>query len=388
MALNERLFIDLVGAVAPELRIRETPFPHISYQEAMARYGSDKPDLRFGLELQDLAGVLEGTAFRVFASVLAAGGQVKAVVAPQSFSRREVDELEALMKELGAAGLAWLSREAGGEHRGSVAKALSSAEQEAIFEQTGAQAGHTVFMVAGKPALVAKCLGRLRQELARRLNLIPEGELCFAWLVEPPLFEWNEDQGRWDSVHHPFTAPDPRDLVLLDQDPGRVRAMAYDIVCNGYELGGGSIRIHDRAVQQRVFALLGLSAEQTEAQFGHLLRAFDFGAPPHGGIAWGLDRTVAILAGETNIREVIAFPKSLSASKTCTSSAFAWPRPAHRTQRRLRPSRPERFDRFPLSAFPFLENTERQHEAVGFGLPVGSGPGSGPGASGRAGGLG
>ncbi len=325
MGLNERLFIDLVQAVAPELRIRRTPFPHISYQEAMDRYGSDKPDLRFGLELQDLGGVLEGTAFRVFASVLAQGGQVKAVVAPEGFSRREVDELESLMKELGAAGLAWLSREAGGEHRGSVAKALSAAEQEAIFQRTGAEPGQTVFMVAGKPALVAKCLGRLRQELARRLNLIPEGELCFAWLVEPPLFEWNEDQERWDSVHHPFTAPDPRDLGLLDTDPGRVRALAYDIVCNGYELGGGSIRIHDRAVQQRVFALLGLSAEQTEAQFGHLLRAFDFGAPPHGGIAWGLDRTVAILAGETNIREVIAFPKSLSAVDLLTGAPSSVP---------------------------------------------------------------
>jgi aspartyl-tRNA synthetase len=325
MAINERLFLDLVRSVTPELRIRETPFPHISYRDAMERYGSDKPDMRFGLELVDLAPALVDTGFRVFASILAEGGRVKAVTAPQTFTRREIDELEALMKELGAAGLAWLTCEAGGEHRGSVAKALGTDEQGAIVSLAGAEPGHTVFIVAGKAALVAKCLGRLRQELARRLNLIPEGELCFAWLVEPPLFEWNEDQGRWDSVHHPFTAPDPRDLALLDSDPGQVRAMAYDIICNGYELGGGSIRIHDRAIQQRVFALLGLSAEQTEAQFGHLLRAFDFGAPPHGGIAWGLDRTVAILAGETNIREVIAFPKSLSAVDLLTGAPSSVP---------------------------------------------------------------
>ena len=325
MALNERLFLDLVKSVTPELRIRQEPFPHISFHEAMERYGSDKPDMRFGLELTDLAPALAATAFRVFASTLADGGRVKAVAAPQTFTRREIDELEALMKELGAAGLAWLTREAGGESRGSVAKALTAEEQGAIFELTGAQPGHTVFIVAGHAALVAKCLGRLRQDLARRLNLIPEGELCFAWLVEPPLFEWNEDQGRWNSVHHPFTAPDPRDLALLDSDPGQVRAMAYDVICNGYELGGGSIRIHDRAIQQRVFALLGLSAEQTESQFGHLLRAFDFGAPPHGGIAWGLDRTVAILAGESNIREVIAFPKSLSAVDLLTGAPSSVP---------------------------------------------------------------
>jgi len=320
MSLNERLFIALVGAVAPRLKIRQIPFPHITYGDAMERYGSDKPDMRFGLELVDLAPALANTEFRVFAGTLASGGRVKAVAAPQGFTRREVDEFTALMRELGAEGLAWLTFAEEGEHRGSVARALSAEEQGAIRSLTGAEAGHTVFIVAGSADLVAKCLGRLRQELARRLDIIPADELFFAWLVEPPLFEWNSGEARWDSVHHPFTAPDPRDEGKLAGDPGNVRALAYDIICNGYELGGGSIRIHRTAIQEQVFSLLGLSEAQTQAQFGHLLRAFEFGAPPHGGIAWGLDRTVAILAGESNIREVIAFPKSLSAVDLLTGA--------------------------------------------------------------------
>lgn len=320
MALNEDLFIDLAGAVAPHLRVREVPFPHITFADAMERYGTDKPDIRFGLELVDIGPDVAGSDFRVFADTVARGGRVKAIAVPAQFTRREIDGFEAYVKGLGAAGLAWLAFDAGGAVRGSVARALAAPEVAAIRDRTGASEGGTLFIVAGDAPVVALALGRLRGELGRHLGLIDPGELAFLWLVEPPLFEWNAGEARWDSVHHPFTSAVPEDLPLLDTDPGRIRAQAYDVVCNGYELGGGSIRIHARDVQARVFALLGLSDEQTQAQFGHLLTAFEFGAPPHGGIAWGIDRTVAILAGETNIREVIAFPKSLSAVDLLTGA--------------------------------------------------------------------
>jgi len=320
MALNEALFIDLARSVTPHLRIREVPFPHITFHDAMERYGTDKPDIRFGLELVDIGPDVAGSGFRVFRDTVAGGGRVKAIAAPATFTRREVDELEALVRSHGAAGLAWLALDDGGAARGSVARLLAEDEIAAIASRAGAGPGTTLFIVAGDGAAVARSLDRLRAELGQRLGLIPPGELAFLWLTDPPLFEWNNPEGRWDSVHHPFTSAHPDDMALLESDPGAVRARAYDVVCNGYELGGGSIRIHDRDVQAKIFALLGLSAEQTQAQFGHLLTAFEFGAPPHGGIAWGIDRTVAILAGETNIREVIAFPKSLSAVDLMTGA--------------------------------------------------------------------
>lgn len=320
MALNEALFVELVRAVAPDLRIRELPFPHMRYDDAMERYGCDKPDLRFGLELVDIGPAVAASGFRVFAETIARGGRVKAIAAPHIFTRREIDELEALVRSHGAAGLAWLAFDLGGEVRGSVAKQLATGEIAAIRESAAAAEGSTVLIVAGDGPVVARSLDRLRADLGRRLDLIPEGELAFMWLIDPPLFEWNAGEARWDSVHHPFTSAHPDDLPKLEGDPGAVRALAYDVVCNGYELGGGSIRIHTREVQNTVFRLLGLSDEQTRAQFGHLLTAFEYGAPPHGGIAWGIDRTVAILAGESNIREVIAFPKSLSAVDLMTGA--------------------------------------------------------------------
>jgi aspartyl-tRNA synthetase len=320
MALTERLLIELCAEVMPERPLQTTPFPRMAYAEAMERYGSDKPDLRFGLELVDVGPVLAESEFRVFADTIAGGGRVKVIAVPQSFSRREIDELEALMKSLGARGLAWLAWDEAGEPRGSVARFLSPAEIAGMAERAGASPTDTLFIVAGDDALVAKCLGRLRLEMGQRLGLIDESVLAFLWIIEPPVFELNPEEERWDSVHHPFTAPDPRDLAALEADPGAVRALAYDVVLNGYEIGGGSIRIHDRAVQTKVFELLGLSDEQTQAQFGHLLTAFDYGAPPHGGIAWGLDRLVAIFAGESNIRDVIAFPKSLKAIDLLTGA--------------------------------------------------------------------
>jgi aspartyl-tRNA synthetase len=277
----------------------------------MERFGNDKPDLRFGMELVDIGPDVAGSEFRVFATTVAAGGRVKAIAAPASFTRREIDELEAFVRELGAAGLAWLAFEDGGV-RGSVARFLSEAEIAAVRARTGAEDGTTAFIVAGDDALVARCLGRLRNELGRRLDLAAPDVVAFCWIVEPPLFEWDDDAERWDSIHHPFTAPLAADLDRLASEPGAVRARAYDIVANGYEIGGGSIRIHDSEIQAQVFELLGLSGEEIEAQFGHLIDAFRYGAPPHGGIAWGFDRAVAILAGEANIREVIAFPKALS----------------------------------------------------------------------------
>jgi aspartyl-tRNA synthetase len=249
----------------------------------------------------------------VFASTVEGGGCVRAIAAGALFSRREIEELEAHAKSNGAAGLAWLAYE-GAEVRGSVARFLSEAETTRIAELTEAGEGHTVLMVAGAPDMVATCLGRLRPELARRLDLIPSGVIAWCWIVDPPLFDWSTDQERWDPAHHPFTAPMVEDEALLLTDPGRVRAQAYDLIGNGYELAGGSIRIHRRDIQERVFDAIGLSRDEAQRKFGHLLEAFELGAPPHGGIAYGFDRAVMVLAEESTIREVIAFPKTLTGS--------------------------------------------------------------------------
>jgi aspartyl-tRNA synthetase len=319
MALNEALLIALAQSVTPHLRIREMPFPRLTFAESMARFGNDRPDMRFGVELVDLRAEVAGSGFQVFADTVSSGGQVKAIAVPKLFSRSEIDGLEGFVRERGAAGLIWLSFEAE-QVRGSAARFLSEAEVAVIRERTGAVPGTTVLIVAGAAAVVAASLGELRLEVGRRLDLIPADEMAFCWIVDPPLFEWNDGEGRWDSMHHPFTAPQLRDLAKLATDPGSVRARAYDIVCNGNELGGGSIRIHERSVQSVVFGLLGMSEEQATSQFGHLLEAFEYGAPPHGGIAWGFDRVVMVLAGEKSIREVIAFPKTLAGVDPMTNS--------------------------------------------------------------------
>jgi len=293
-----------------------TPFPRMTYDEMMARYGSDKPDLRYGMELADLGEVFAGTGFRAFASVLAEGGIVKGIAAPggAELSRKELDDLVQVVRARGAAGLVWIVVESDGV-RSPVEKHLSAEEVDGVRTATGAGPGDLVLIVADTPDRTNVALDGLRRHLAARLDLIPEGEWAFCWLVDPPLFEWSDDEGKWVSAHHPFTAPATPDLK-----PETATSRGYDLVLNGYEAGGGSIRIHDPAVQHRVFEVLGLSDEEIQEKFGHLLTAFRYGVPPHGGIAMGIDRIVMLMAGKDTIRDVTAFPKAQSGADPLTGA--------------------------------------------------------------------
>lgn len=311
----ERLFTAMVPAVVPH-KHTISPFPRLTYTEAVERYGSDKPDLRYGLELVNLTPLLANSAFGLFSSAAQSGGQIKAICIPgvAGYSRKQIDEVSEIAKQNGAKGLLWAALPAdGAELRSSFAKQIDPSEMQAILVACNAQASDMVVIVADSHKVVTAVLDKIRREFASRLNLADPNLLKFAWIVDFPLLEWNDGENRWDAAHHPFTAPLDSDVALMDSDPGKVRAKAYDLVLNGYEVASGSIRIHQRDVQQKLFDLLGISRETSLLQFGHMLEAFEFGAPPHGGIAPGIDRIAMILADEATIREVVAFPKTQQA---------------------------------------------------------------------------
>jgi aspartyl-tRNA synthetase len=316
LAVVESLYVQLIETLGSK-PILTRPFPVLTYAEAIEKYGTDKPDLRFGLPLVDLSDLAVGSGFGVFADAVAAGGQVKAVVAPgcAGFSRKQLDDLAEHARRFGAKGLVWVARKEDEGLRSSAARFLSQAELVAILGRAGAGPADLVLIVAdASREVVARSLGELRLVLGRRLGLARTDVHALCWVVEFPLLEWNEEERRWAAMHHPFTSALDEDWPLLETDPGRVRAKAYDLVMDGWEVGGGSIRIPRREQQQAMFRALGIGPEEAEEKFGHLLEAFEFGAPPHGGIATGIDRTVAILAGTPSIREVIAFPKTASAT--------------------------------------------------------------------------
>lgn len=300
----------------------ELPLPRISYQEAMDRFGSDKPDTRFGLELVNISDIVETSSFKVFKGAVDAGGKVCLINVKQQanhISRKEIDALTEYVKIYGAKGLAWVKIE-NGEMNGPIAKFLSDEEKQAMLSRAGAEDGDLLFFGADKASVVYDSLGALRLKLGKDLELIDESKFNFLWVVDWPLLEYDEDANRYFAAHHPFTMPVAEDLDKLESNPAEVRANAYDLVLNGFELGGGSLRIYNREVQDKMFKALGFTQEQAEEQFGFLLDALEYGTPPHGGIALGLDRIVMLLAGKTNIRDTILFPKTASASDLLTDA--------------------------------------------------------------------
>jgi len=309
--LVEGLFTAMLPEVAPHKKLFSSPWPKFSYKEVLERFGTDKPDLRFGMELIDVSDIFAKSEFKVFQSALQAGGVVKCIVAPKSadMSRKEVDALTESAKGLGAKGLATLAIQAEGP-KGTAAKFVTAEEVEAVKSKTGARDGDLILFAADARAVVNKVLGGLRVVLRDKLNLADTSMMAFAWVVDFPFFAWNEEEKKWESEHHPFTMPKLEDLPKFDTNPGEVYSDAYDMVCSGYETASGSIRIHRRDIQMKMFQMLGLSDEEIQTKFSHMLEAFEYGAPPHGGMAPGIDRLIMLLADEPNIREVIAFPKN------------------------------------------------------------------------------
>jgi aspartyl-tRNA synthetase len=318
LELMEELFTSLVKAVKPDMRLVQ-PFPRLSYREAMEKYGTDKPDIRFGLEIKDISDIAANTNFQIFRSALDNSGKVKGICVPGCghYTRHQLEELTDLAKSCGARGLMTMAFT--GEAitldtvKSAAAKYLGLHQLEEIADRFQAKPGDLLLIVADKAAVISKTLDELRRQMAQRLNLVDANLVAFAFVVDFPFLEWNEAENRWEPMHHAFTAPRWEDVALLDTEPARVHGQHYDVVCNGCELGSGSIRIHNRQFQERVFSLLGYSKEETESRFGGFLEALEYGAPPHGGIAIGLDRLVMLLAGERSIREVIAFPKNQNA---------------------------------------------------------------------------
>jgi aspartyl-tRNA synthetase len=364
MGFVESMVIEVSEATRPDRRIQQTPFPVFTYDEVIERFGSDKPDIRFGMELIDLAPSLTDAAgaptsgFRVFDEALASRGRVKAIVAPgmAGLTRREIDELTERAKRFGAKGLAYLGLEPGGEVKGPIAKFLSDETQRGLIEGTGAVEGDLILIVADTPAVTADVLGRLRVELGDRLGLADPEVLAYAWVHRFPMYQWDAEGGRWDATHNPFSGVMPEDEALLEttsgdparpspDDPaGRARALQYDLALNGWELGGGSIRIHRRDLLERSFLLQGQTPDGMREKFGAVLDAFEYGAPPHGGIALGIDRWAMVFASQTNIREVMAFPKTQSGTDPMLEAPSA-PEPSQYEELGLRfvgvPKRPE-----------------------------------------------
>lgn len=321
--LNERLMIQVMKDVKG-INI-DTGFERMSYRDAMERFGSDKPDVRFGMELTDVSELVKDSAFKVFTGAVESGGQVKLINAKgqaANYSRKDIDALGEFASRYGAKGLAWLKVEEGGV-KGPIAKFFEGEAADRLIEAAQAEAGDLLLFVADAKTVVADALGALRMKLGKDLDLIDQSVFKFLWITDWPLLEYDDKDGRFYAAHHPFTMPFEEDLDKLATEPQNVRAQAYDLVLNGYELGGGSARIYKRDIQEKMFEVLGFSKEEATEQFGFLLEAFEYGTPPHGGIAFGLDRLVMLLAGRTNLRDTIAFPKTASASDMLTEAPSA-----------------------------------------------------------------
>lgn len=315
MTLIEGLMTQIVDQVT-DRQLVTRPFARLSYKDAMERYGTDKPDLRYGLEMVDVSDIVVQSSFQVFVDNVKAGNWARAIRIPGcgTYSRKQLSDLEELAKTAGGKGLAWLAIEENGQVRSPIAKFFAPDLMPQLVERMQAKPGDLILMSSDTKTVVASVLDTIRREFGERLGLADPKKIAFCWVIDFPLFDWNPDENRWDPSHHLFTSPMEVDIPLLDSEPGKVRGQQYDLACNGYEVAGGSIRIHNRSLQEKIFGLIGLDVEDAKQRFGHMIEAFEYGAPPHGGIAPGIDRLVMLLAGEPNIREVIAFPKSQQAA--------------------------------------------------------------------------
>jgi aspartyl-tRNA synthetase len=313
----EPLLMQIVEELSDK-KLKFKPFPRLTYAEVIERYGIDKPDLRFGMELWDMTDIGNASDFQVFKSA----PQIKGITAEgcAGYSRGQIDELTEFAKKYGAKGLATIALTEDGGIKSPIAKFFKEDEIKSIIDRAGAKTGDLILIVADKPKIVAETLANLRNLMGTRLGLRDDSIIAMAWVIDFPLVEWKENENRWDAAHHPFTMPVEEDMELLDADPGKVRSEAYDLVCNGSELASGSIRIHRRDIQNKVFNLMNYSDEEIQARFGHMLDAFEYGAPPHGGIAPGIDRLVTLLTDDDNIRQVMAFPKTASGIDPMTNA--------------------------------------------------------------------